>query len=79
MDENLSSNYETRIRLPGNERMCTKGCVRKDVYERMCTKGCVRKDVYERMCTKGCARNNHPKENINLKRELQIAINFICR
>ena len=24
MDENLSSNDETRVRLPGNERMCTK-------------------------------------------------------
>ena len=24
MDENLISNDETRVRLPGNERMCTK-------------------------------------------------------
>ena len=24
MDENLSSNDETRVRLPGNEGMCTK-------------------------------------------------------
>ena len=24
MDENLSSNGETRVRLPGNERICTK-------------------------------------------------------